>query len=249
MRFLKKLLSYPLSIIFYLCFALTVLVFIPIQWLALNLGGYQAHKRSGDYLSLALMGCLYILGTRIKFNNKQKLPKNVPLIFVSNHQSIYDICPIIFFLRKYHPKFVAKIELSRGFPSISFYLRHGGNALIDRNDPKQSLRTLINFGKYIEDNTRSAVIFPEGTRSKDGFPKRFSDNGMKILVRSAPSAYAVPLTINNSWKLSSIGAFPINIGVKIDFEVHKPIKTDSMPFDELFSKTEKVIKDAIISPQ
>ena len=249
MTFFKKILSYPLSIIFYLCFGLTVVIFIPIQWIALKLGGYQAHKKSGDLLSLVLMGCLYILGTRIKFINKQKLPDKVPLIFVSNHQSIYDICPIIFCLRRYHPKFVAKIELAKGFPSISFYLRHGGNALIDRNDPKQSLRTLISFGKYIKENNRSAVIFPEGTRSKDGMPKKFSDNGLKILARSLPSSHVVPITINNSWRLSSIGAFPIDLGVKITFEVHEPIKIDSMSFDELFLKTEKVIKDTIISPQ
>ena len=248
MKFLKKLISYPLSVIFYLFYGLTILIFLPIQWLAFNIGGYKAHKISADFLSFSLMSCLYLIGTRIKFINKQNLPENVPLIFVSNHQSIYDISPIIFFLRKYHPKFVAKIELSRGFPSISYFLRHGGNALIDRNDPKQSLRALLKFGTYIEENTRSAVIFPEGTRSKDGHPKKFSDNGLKIIVRTAPSSYIVPITINNSWRLPEVGSFPMEIGVKITFEVHKPIKSDSMPFDELFKKTEKVIKDAIVSP-
>ena len=120
---------------------------MPIQWVAFNLGGYQAHKKAADSLSYHMMASLYILGTRIKFINKQDLPENVPLIIVSNHQSIYDIPPIIYYLRKYHPKFVAKIELSKGFPSVSYFLRHGGNALIDREDPKQSLRTLLNFGK------------------------------------------------------------------------------------------------------
>ena len=248
MYHLKKILSYPISVIFYLFYILSILVFWPLQWLAFNLGGYQTYKKIADFISFVLMGCLYILGTRIKFINKQDLPENVPLIFVSNHQNIYDVIPIICFLRKYHPKFVAKIELSRGYPSISYFLRHGGNTLIDRNDPKQSLRALLKFGTYIEENKRSAVIFPEGTRSKDGIPKTFSDNGLKIIVRNAPSAYIVPLTINNSWRLSGVGAFPMDLGVKISLEVHKPIKSDAMPFDELFKKTEKVIKDSIISP-
>ena len=67
-------------------------------------------------------------------------------------------------------------------------------------------------------------------------------------MRNAPSAYIVPITINNAWKLSGVGAFPMDLGVKMSFEVHEPIKCDSMPFDDLFQKTEKVIKDAIISP-
>lgn len=248
MDFLKKLISYLLSVVFYIYYVSVILIFLPIQWLAFNLGGYQAHKKSADSLSYLMMTSLYILGTRIKFINKQDLPKNVPLIIVSNHQSIYDIPPIVFYLRKFHPKFVAKIELSKGFPSVSYFLRHGGNVLIDRGDPKQSLHALLNFGKYIEENNRSAVIFPEGTRSIDGFPKTFSDNGLKIIMRNAPSAYIVPITINNAWQLSSVGTFPMDLGIKMSFEVHEPIKCDSMHFDELFQKTEKIIKDAIVSP-
>lgn len=248
MDFLKKLISYLLSVVFYIYYVSVILIFLPIQWLAFNLGGYQAHKKSADSLSYLMMTSLYILGTRIKFINKQDLPKNVPLIIVSNHQSIYDIPPIVFYLRKFHPKFVAKIELSKGFPSVSYFLRHGGNVLIDRGDPKQSLHALLNFGKYIEENNRSAVIFPEGTRSIDGIPKTFSDNGLKIIMRNAPSAYIVPITINNAWQLSSVGTFPMDLGIKMSFEVHEPIKCDSMHFDELFQKTEKIIKDAIVSP-
>jgi len=248
MNFLNKLISYPLSIVFYLYYVSVIIIFLPIQWLAFNLGGYQAHKKSADSLSYLMMSSLYILGTRIKFINKQDLPKNVPLIIVSNHQSIYDIPPIVFYLRKFHPKFVAKIELSKGFPSVSYFLRHGGNALIDREDPKQSLRALLNFGKYIEENKRSAVIFPEGTRSKDGIPTKFSDNGLKIIMRNSPSAYIVPITINNAWQLSSVGTFPMDLGIKMSFEVHEPIQCDSMPFDDLFQKTEKIIKHAIVSP-
>jgi len=36
------------------------------------------------------------------------------------------------------------------------------------------------------------------------------------------------------------------VGIKVTMEAHKPIKVDSMPFEELFSKTEKTINDALI---
>ena len=243
---LKKILSYPLSVVFYIALMSTFIFSHIVQWLTFNIGGYQPHKKSSDYLGLMLLGCLRIIGTKITFINKQNLPKDVPIIFVCNHQSIYDISPIQFYLRKYHPKFVAKIELGKGLPGISYNLRHGGSILIDRNKPKESIRAIMNFGKYIEKYNRSAVIFPEGTRSRDGVPNKFSENGVKMLIRYSPSSYVVPISINNSWKLSQIGDFPLNLGVNMIFEVHEPVKSGSIPFEELFDKTENKIKESII---
>ena len=246
MNLLKKIISYPLTIIFYFFYGLILIIFQPIQWLSLKLGGYSAHKKSVDYLSCSLVASLYILGTRIKFINNQKIPEGVPLIIASNHQSLHDITGIGCYLKKYHPKYVSKIELGKGIPSISFNLRHGGSVLIDRKNPKQSIPAIMEFGKYLEENNRSAVIFPEGTRSRNGVPKRFSENGLKMMVKYAPSSYVIPITINNSWKLLRYGNFPMEIGVKLNFEVQEPIKSDSMPFNELFLKTEKAIKDAVV---
>jgi 1-acyl-sn-glycerol-3-phosphate acyltransferase len=189
---------------------------------------------------------LYILGTRIKFISKHPIPKNVPLIIVSNHQSMNDISPISWFLRKYHPKFVSKVELGKGIPSVSYNLRHGGSVLIDRKDAKQALSALKEFGQYIEKNKYTAVIFPEGTRSKDGVPKRFSENGLKMLTKYAPSAYVIPMTINNCWKLNKYGMFPLEVGVNITFELHEPIKADSLEFVKLFEKVENTVKNAVI---
>ncbi len=52
--------------------------------------------------------------------------------------------------------------------------------------------------------------FPEGTRSKDGIPKRFSENGLKMLTKFVPSAYVIPVTINNCWKLIKKECFHLN---------------------------------------
>ncbi len=246
MTIIKRIIAYPLSILYYFFFFLILGIFHPLQWLAFNIGGYTWHKRVVDILNWSLTLCLYILGTRIKYINKYKLPQNAPFIIVSNHQNLNDIPPIFWYLRKYHPKFVSKIELGKGIPTVSYNLRKGGSVLINRKDSRQSLNALSKFGSYIEETKRSAVIFPEGTRSKNGIPKRFSENGLKILVKKIPSAYIVPLTINNSWKILEYGYWPLTIGLKITFEVHEPIKCDSMTFEELFLKTEKTIKNAII---
>lgn len=242
---MKRLLSYPLSVLHYLFFGLMICLFHPLQWFMLKVFGYTLHKKTVDIMNLTLMWSLYLLGTRIKFIKKHHIPEGVPLIIVSNHQSSHDISPISWYFRKYHTKFVSKIELGKGIPSVSFNLRNGGSVLIDRKDSRQALTALAKFGKNLQKNNWAGVIFPEGTRSKDGVPKQFSENGLKIISKYSPSAYIVPVTINNSWKLVSRGHFPLNLGVRLTFEAHEPIAVKSMEFNELLEKVEETIKNSV----
>lgn len=243
---MKKLLSYPLSLVTYFFFLLVVCVFHPIQWVCLKWFGYEAHKKSVDYLGFCLLKTMSFTFSYSKVENINLIPEGKPLIFVSNHQSLFDIMGFVWFFRKFHPKFVSKIELGKGIPSISFNLNHGGSVLIDRKNPKQALPAIKKLGEYIETNCRSAVIFPEGTRSKNGKPKRFSPNGVKILCKYAPSAYIVPVTINNSWKMFQYGSFPLGIGNNLSFTVQTPIKVSEYDFETLLEKTEQAIVSKII---
>jgi len=243
---MKKILAYFLSVIFYIFYGSFLLIFHAIQWLGFNIGKYKGHKMAVDFMNCSLTKLLIILGTRIKLINKFQIPEGVPLIFVSNHQSMHDITPMSCFLRKYHPKFVSKIELGKGIPGVSYNLTHGGSVLIDRKDARQALSALRDFGKYIEKNNYSAVIYPEGTRSKDGKPKRFSENGLKMLTKFAPSAYVIPITINNCWQINKYGQFPLEIGVNVSFEVHEAIEAKSMKFEDLFQKVESTIKNSVV---
>lgn len=243
---MQKLLAYPLSVLYYLLFGSTLVVFHVIQWLCFNLFGYNAHKKSVDVLFFFLVANTYLLGTRYKVRNKDKLPIGVPLIIAANHQSLYDITAIGWFMREAHPKYISKIELGKGIPSISYNLNHGGSVLIDRKDPKQSLSAIREMAQYIENHKRAAVIFPEGTRSKTGKPRPFAESGLKILCKYAPSAYMVPVTINHSWKMTRWGSFPLGIGNELELIIQDPIPVKDMPFSELFEKTEQaVIKDLV----
>ncbi len=242
---MQKLLSIPLSAIYYVLFGLSLIVFHPIQWICFNLFGYNAHKKSVDLLNFFLVLNTYVLGTTYKIENLEKLPSDVPLIIAANHQSLYDIPAIIWFMRKVHPKFISKIELAKRIPSISYNLNHGGSVVINRKDPKQSLSAIKELAEYIETNKRSAVIFPEGTRSKTGKPKRFAENGLKILCKYAPSAYMVPVTINNSWKMTKWGNFPLGLGNKLVFTIHEPFPVKDVPFNEVFSRTEQNVVNSI----
>lgn len=207
--------------------------------------GYNAHKKSVDVLCFFLVINTYVLGTRYKVRGLEKLPTGIPLIIAANHQSFYDITTLGWYMRKIHLKYVSKIELGRGIPSISYNLSHGGSVLINRKDPKQALSAIREMAEYIETNKRSTLIFPEGTRSKTGDPGPFAEAGLKILCKYAPSAYVVPVTINNSWKMTRWGAFPLGVGNKLEFIIHDPISVKDEPFSELFKKTEQSIVQAI----
>lgn len=220
---MERIISYPISAIYMVLFGLILLLFHPIQWICLNVFGYEAHRKSVALLNLCLMRATHLLGTRYRFYNKELLPEKGPAIIVANHQSMYDIPPIIWVLRRFHPKFVSKKELGRGIPSVSYNLRHGGSVLIDRKDRKQSLTAIRQLGVYIEQTGRSAVIFPEGTRSRDGNPKAFRTVGLKVLTKNAPSAQIIPISINNSWKLLRFGKFPYGLGARLEFIIHPAV--------------------------
>lgn len=243
---MQKLLSYPLTLLYFIFFGFVLVVFHPIQWFCLRFFGYNAHKCSVSLLNLTLLRSTHILGTRYTFTNHHHIPENRPLIMVANHQSMHDIPPIIWFMRARHPKFVSKIELGKGIPSVSFNLRHGGSALIDRKDSKQSIAEISKLGKYIEDHNRSAVIFPEGTRSRTGHPKKFQPTGLRILMKNAPSALIIPISINNSWRMLRYGKFPYGIGNHITLTLHQPIENSGDP-DELIAKVEQEIVRGINS--
>lgn len=241
MKTLKKILSYPLSVLFYLFFFITLLVFHAIQWISLKLGGYEAHKKSVDIFNFFLLRCLNILGTRFTVENPYQIPADRPCIFVANHQGMFDIPPIIWYFRKHHPKFVSKKELGKGIPGISFNLRHGGNVLIDRKNGREALVKMSKFADYLNKHNRSAVIFPEGTRSRTGAPKKFAVQGLQMLIKRMPEALVVPVTINNSWKLFRYGNFPMDVGVHLKVLVHEPIPVKSEDPESLVAIVERTI--------
>lgn len=239
---MKRIVGYILSPLHHFLFFFFLGVFHPIQWLCLKLGGYNRHKKSVDALNFFLLSSYYALGCPIKFNKSHHLPTDRPIIFATNHQSMYDIPPLIWFLRKYHAKFISKIELTKNIPSISFNLRHGGGANIDRKDTKQSVMEILMLGERMKKNNWSAVIFPEGTRSRDGKLKDFQVGGIATLLKRAPNALIVPIAIENSWKIVRHGLIWLEAFHPLTFTVLTPIEPTGKPFEDIVKEAEMAVK-------
>jgi len=212
---MKKILSFILTPLFYLIFGLILVIFHIYQVIALRLFGHSAHDKSVAILNLFLMRSQVFLGTKFKFVNFKALPTDQPLIIMANHQSMWDIPPLVWKFRKHHPKFIAKKELTKGIPSISYNLRYGGSVNIDRKKPEESVKKIIEFAKFIKKKNYAVCVFPEGTRSKDGKVKKFKIGGVAALLKEMPEALVVPIAINGTGKIDNTGSFFLNLGVKV----------------------------------
>lgn len=239
-----KCLGYIPTLLFLPIFFIILVIFHPIQIIAHRLFGYGGLKTVVDYMNGLLMCSTMLTGTTYRLTGSQLPEETRPYIIVANHQSMFDISPLIWYFRKMHPKFVAKIELARGKPGISYNLRHGGSVVIDRSDRDQSIQAIRQLGQYIEKYNRSAIIFPEGTRSSTEKMREWKTAGILALLKSSPNAVIIPVTIRNSWKLMRYKGWPIPLGTKVDICVHQIISPES------FSDTKALllaVKDRIQS--
>lgn len=240
---MKKVLDYLLGALYMLYFGMLLAIFHVLQVIAYNIFGRKAQQQVVFILNGLIVFGWYITGTKASFNTRVELPLNRPLIFVSNHQSTFDIPGIYWFLRKYQPIFVSKIELAKGIPSISYNLHKSGAALIDRKDGKQAISEILKLSKFIQENNYSAVIFPEGTRSRSGILKPFAPGGLNALIKKAPDALVVPLVIegNNLFDPNK-GLFPLTSFSKVSWTVLPPIEPKGKSAEEIAKLTQELIQ-------
>lgn len=227
---MNKIVSLILTPIFFLFFGLLLVLFHPIQMIAKNLIGPKTHDKVVSVLNLCLMRSQLVLGATFKFVNFNPISTDRPVIVVANHQSMWDIPPLIWKFRKNRLKFIAKKELAKGIPSISYNLKYGGSVTIDRKKAAESIDLIKKFAVKLNEKKLAVCIFPEGSRSKDGKVKLFKVGGLKTLIEQMPDALVVPVAINGTGKIDNRGSFFLNLGVKVTYTALKPrqINIDSV---------------------
>ena len=116
-------------------------------------------------------------------NLRKSLPKQ--FIVISNHQSLLDIPVYMKFFQGMDVRFVAKDTLGRHIPLVSEMLRTQEHCLIPRKaKPMEAMRYVEEFGKKVVERKQIPILFPEGSRTKDGNVGKFYSAGFRKLTES-----------------------------------------------------------------
>jgi 1-acyl-sn-glycerol-3-phosphate acyltransferase len=138
--------------------------------------GYFAHgcARAWSWLILKTTG------VRVRVDGMNRIVPGTTYVFVSNHQSIYDI-PVIFASLPYQLRIIAKASLAR-FPVLGWHLRRGGHLFVDRRRPDRA--GILNRWRALVSDGLSLIIFAEGTRSWDGRVARFKAGSFLLAIQA-----------------------------------------------------------------
>ena len=176
--------------------------------------GHFAHWCARTWSRLILV----TTGVRVTVDGLERLEPGRTYVFVSNHQSIYDI-PILFWSLPYQLRIIAKESLG-DFPFLGWHLRRTGHMLVDRRHPDRA--RIFGWASRLTANGLSLIVFPEGTRSRDGRVARFKGGGFLLALQAGLPV--VPLSIVGSRHVMLKGRLATYPG-SVRLVVHDPIDT------------------------
>ncbi len=160
---------------------------------------------------------LWICGVKVDVKGLENVDSEVPRVYVTNHQSYFDI----FALFAYLPvsfRFIVKEELMR-IPLFGFAMKSAGHVALDRTDHRKAVKSMKEAAEKM-DRGISMLIFPEGTRSEDGKLQTFKNGGFRLALKVGCDV--VPVAIINSRHIVPKGSLRINKGT-FGLHIGKPI--------------------------
>lgn len=170
---------------------------------------------------------LKIAGAKVNIVGLENIPKNQTVLFVSNHQSNFDI-PVLMGAIDTPKGFIAKKELEK-WPIISTWMKYLNCIFMDRDNLRKSAQSIVE-GINLLKGGYSMVIFPEGTRSKGKPVEEFKAGSFKLATKS--KCPIIPLTINGTYKLLEGNNNRVK-SASIELVIHPPIYVTSLNKDEL----------------
>ena len=164
-------------------------------------------------------------GVRVHTSGVERVPSDGGYVFISNHQSIYDI-PILFSVLPFQLRIIAKASLG-AFPVLGWHLRYTGHLLVDRAKPGS---TTLKQVAGLMSRGHSLLVFPEGTRSADGRVGRFK-RGLFLTAVEA-GLPVVPVAVIGSRHVMLKGRLMTCPGV-VEVVVHDPLPTRALTRDDV----------------
>ncbi len=181
-----------------------------------------------------------ILGIRLEVSGIEGIEKEKAYIFMSNHLSIID-GPLLFMLIPQSLRIIIKKEAFR-IPIIAQAMRQVGFIPVDRKRLKGGKESIDRASRVIKEKGFSFLIFPEGTRSRDGGLQPFKRGGFFLALDSQVDIF--PVTIKGTYKMMPKGSFFIKKGtVRVAF--HPPVSVEGFHLQNrslLVAKVRDIIK-------
>lgn len=165
-----------------------------IEWIIGKFNMDLKNKSSLTIVNWAFRVCLFLAGTSVTVIGEENVPKDVPVLYIGNHRSYFDI--LITYIRVPRPTgYIAKKEMLR-YPLLSNWMKNLHCLFLDRKDIKQGLKTILTAIEKVKSGI-SICIFPEGTRNRvnDTFME-FHEGSFKIAEKTG--CPIIPMSINNS---------------------------------------------------
>jgi 1-acyl-sn-glycerol-3-phosphate acyltransferase len=189
-----------------------------------------------------LWGRSILVVSRIKVSVEglSRIDVKRPYIYMPNHQSNFDI-PVLLGHLVVQFRWLAKKELFN-IPIFGRAMRKAGYISIDRNNRESAFKSLEIAAQKIK-NGVSVLIFPEGTRSRDGKIRPFKKGGFVMAIDSGVPI--VPIVISGARGIMTKGKFRVNPG-QISMLIQEPIDTSTYTLETkeaLMERVRRVICD------
>lgn len=165
---------------------------------------------------------LTISGVRVTVEGLENIEPDRPYIFAANHQSQFDIFAMQGCFRVDF-RWLAKKELFR-IPLFGKAMRLAGYVAVDRSHGREALKSLKEAAERIAAGT-SVVLFPEGTRSRDGRLQPFKTGGMVLAIKSGVPL--VPVGISGTFQVLPKGRLLAQPG-RVVIRVGRPLETKAL---------------------
>lgn len=176
-----------------------------------------------------------ILGIQLEVNGLEGIDKNMPYVFMANHLSFVD-GPLLFMIIPQYVRVILKKEVFR-IPIIGQGMRHVGFIPVDRKRLKGGKKSIDKASSLIKEKGFSFLIFPEGTRSRDGKLLPLKRGGFFVALNA--QVPIVPVSIKGTYELMPRGSFFVKRG-KIKVLFHPPFPVHGFDRENLSLLVEKV---------
>lgn len=208
---------------FFLLGLLTLAIGVPGILLALVLPGKALKGRlfllvSKSYARIALR----LFGIRVSARGLANIDAARPYVFMSNHVSHAD-SPALARVIPQPLHWVFKKELAR-IPVFGWALLACGQIMIDRSAPEQSRAALESALAGLSGNN-SVMIYPEGTRSRDGSLQPFKKGGFRMAVQAGLPI--VPVRVSGTREVVAADSLRVRPG-RVTVELFPPIETEGL---------------------